>query len=243
MYKGVIIFYPKYMKDLHVIQLMIIKELIFSNALSFSDMRVKDIPNNQLDYHVKELITLGYVEKVGDKYALTKEGKTFSGYVDTDKSVTKRQAKITVWTVPLRGDEVLIYTRLKHPFFGCQGFGGGKLDYGEKITDGALRELKEETNLEGKATLVAIKHYLVFDSKTKKLVEDKFMYLCRIDNVKGELKCGEEGKYEWVKIKDLKKYVTNHFENWESFKGQLDLAIKFDGNIKVEEDVHYTEKF
>ena len=231
------------MKDLHTIQLMIIKELIFSNALSFSDMRVKDIPNNQLDYHIKELISLGFVEKVGDKYTLTKEGKTFSGYVDTDKAVTKRQAKITVWMVPVRGDEVLIYIRLKHPFFGCQGFGGGKLDYGEKITDGAERELKEEANLEGRATLVAIKHYLVFDNITKNLVEDKFMYLCRIDKVKGELKCGEEGKYEWIKIKDLKKYITNPFEDYKTFQEQLNLVLKFDGNIKVQEDVHYTDKF
>jgi hypothetical protein len=118
-----------------------------------------------------------------------------------------------------------------------------KLEYGERITDGAERELKEETNLEGKATLVAIKHYLVFDKTTNNLVEDKFTYLCRIDNVKGELKCGEEGKYEWVKVKEIKKYVTNHFENWEAFQEQLNCALKFDGNIKVQEDVHYTDKF
>ena len=69
------------------------------------------------------------------------------------------------------------------------------------------------------------------------------MYLCRIDKVKGELICGEEGKYEWVKIKDLKKYITNPFEDYKTFQEQLNLILKFDGNIKVEEDVHYTDKF
>lgn len=45
--------------------------------------------------------------------------------------------------------EILLITRGGNPFKGCLALPGGFVDYNEDPKIGALRELKEETNLEG----------------------------------------------------------------------------------------------
>lgn len=120
----------------------------------------------------------------------------------------------------------------------------GKVGYGEKVIEAAKRELKEETNLDGNPQIVAIKHFLVFDKSTKELVEDKFMFLCKVDNPKGDLVAeNAEGKYEWVDEGDLKNYVTNHFENFAAFQEQIKLVKDFKGNLVLQEIDHESSKF
>jgi len=46
--------------------------------------------------------------------------------------------------------EILLITRKKEPNIGCYAFPGGHLEYGEDPDVAVLRELKEETTLEGK---------------------------------------------------------------------------------------------
>ena len=57
---------------------------------------------------------------------------------------------IGVGAVVFRGDDVLIIKRGKPPFMGQWSIPGGGLEYGEKVTDAVLREVREETGLEVK---------------------------------------------------------------------------------------------
>ncbi len=57
---------------------------------------------------------------------------------------------IGVGAVIFRGEEVLIIKRGKAPFLGQWSIPGGGLDYGEKVTDAVIREVREETGLEVK---------------------------------------------------------------------------------------------
>lgn len=121
------------MDQLHQIQRQIINKLIFSPGLRYTELKPsKDLENNQFDFHLDRLISLGYVQKVDKLYALTNAGKTYSATFDTEKVAVIKQAKLTVWLAPMRKAndlwEFLVYTRLKHPFFGCQGFCGGKIN-------------------------------------------------------------------------------------------------------------------
>lgn len=236
------------MKQNHPIQLQILKKLLFSNGLRFSDMKPdKEMENNQFTFHLDQMIAAGHIEKAGQKYILTPKGKEFSNRMDTQKIVIPHQAKISVILIPIKGSiknrEFLIYTRLKQPFYGCQGFMSGKVGLGEKVIDTAKREFKEETNLDGNPQIVALKHYRVFDKKTKELLEDKFMFYCTVKNPKGKLIPADEGKYEWVKRKDLKKYVTNHFESFDVLLEDIRLVETFDGDFKFSEIDHYSVKF
>jgi 8-oxo-dGTP diphosphatase len=55
---------------------------------------------------------------------------------------------LTVGVVCLRGDEVLLIKRGTPPRLGQWSLPGGRLEWGETTTAGALRELKEETGVE-----------------------------------------------------------------------------------------------
>src|SRR5260221_866362 len=124
------------MKDLHYIQLNILRKLLFSSSLRFSELRPKDIENNLLTFHIDQLIRDKLIEKVDDKYQLTQKGKEFANRMDTDKVEIKPQGKIGAIECCIRntGDELefLAYTRLKHPFYGSQGYSSGKVQYGAK---------------------------------------------------------------------------------------------------------------
>ena len=53
--------------------------------------------------------------------------------------------RISVGLVVWRETEVLLIRRANPPFQGCWSIPGGKLEYGERLVDAALRELQEET--------------------------------------------------------------------------------------------------
>ena len=57
---------------------------------------------------------------------------------------------IGVGAVIFRDDQVLIIKRGKAPFLGQWSIPGGGLEFGEKVTDAVIREVREETGLEVK---------------------------------------------------------------------------------------------
>src|SRR6202050_189654 len=58
---------------------------------------------------------------------------------------------VAVLAVVLRGDRVLIVQRAQQPNAGRWGFPGGVLELGETVTEGAMRELQEETGVVAEA--------------------------------------------------------------------------------------------
>lgn len=57
----------------------------------------------------------------------------------------------------LRGEEVLLIRRGKPPRLGQWSLPGGRIEWGERAADAALRELREETGVQAKLTgLIAV---------------------------------------------------------------------------------------
>lgn len=242
----------KTMRQLHYIQLQILKKLLFNPELKFSELRpAEQIENNQLVFHIEQLLDWKLINKTDGKYKLTIEGKEYANRMDTDDNRIKQQAKLGVIMCcyrELKGKkdrEYLMYTRKKHPFYDHQGFNSGKIMFGENVIGTAQRELKEETNLEGEPELFTIEHHHVFDKKSQKLVEDKFFFFMKFANPKGELKANDEGLFEWVPYSKIAAYLTKPFESADKILEIIDRLTQFekDGNITFHELEHWTEGF
>ncbi|MBN1168753.1 NUDIX domain-containing protein [Candidatus Woesebacteria bacterium] len=238
------------MKQLHNIQLGILQRLLFSESLRYTDMKPSNlIENNRFQFHLDQLIKkYKFIRKINGRYKLTSIGKEYANRIDDKNAKVEKQAKISAWVccIQKRGKKkkYLIGTRLKQPFYGCQGFISGKVKYGESIADAAKRELKEESGLAAeKVDVCAIVHFRVFKTKTNKLLEDKFMYLCAVYDPKGQIRTNKEVKLEWVERASLPKYLTNPFESKRDFFKFISLLENFSGKPEFVEIDHFTNKF
>ncbi|MEO6339339.1 MAG: NUDIX hydrolase [Caulobacteraceae bacterium] len=76
-----------------------------------------------------------------------------------------------VGVVCLRGEEVLLIRRGKPPLEGSWSLPGGRIEWGERAADAALRELREETGVEAEQLglidvvdgLFGERHYVLID--------------------------------------------------------------------------------
>lgn len=236
------------MKQLHPIQLQILRKLLFADKLRYSRLKPDpEMENNQFNFHLDQLIKGTYVLKQDKHYLLTDFGKEYVGRLDNKQSLIARQPKVVVSICCTKKNgeatQYLIHTRSKQPFYGCQEFPRGKVNFGESIVRAAKRELKEEANLEGKPVLVAQTHYLVFDKNTKDLIDDLFIFRFLVKNPTGKLLANQEGTLNWVHEKNLESFVTNHIESLPLFKKQIQRIKNFTGKIVFEEIHHESEKF
>ncbi|MBD3329422.1 NUDIX domain-containing protein [Candidatus Dojkabacteria bacterium] len=236
------------MKQLHPLQLKILRELLFNESLRYLQLKPDEVlENSKFDFHLKKMIEVGYVENIGREYQLTNSGKEYANTMDTDQVRIMKQGKITVLHIGYRYVdqelEVLMYTRLKEPFYGCQGFPAGKVRYGELVEEAASREFQEETGYIGKAEKFAIGHYVNLEKVSDRVIEDKYMFFCRIKDPSGSLVGSEEGKYEWVPQSKLKDYLKRPFESYDEVIKVIKLLKKFDGGIVMIESRDYPEHF
>ena len=228
------------MKQLHEIQLAILRKLLFAESLRYSELKPDTkMENNQLSFHLDVLVDLNYVEKNESGYSLTHEGKEYANRMDTDTNKIERQPKSWALVVAMRyngeENEFLFYTRKKHPHFGKQGFITGKIKYGEGVYETAIRELEEEAWITGDATLIWIEHLINIKKWSTIVLEDKFFYVFIIKNIEWNLVGSEEWEYYWVPKSKISEIIKKPFSTIERTLDFIDKIESFDGNVSFRE--------
>lgn len=198
------------MPELNLHQMNILNTLIFKSEARFAEINVNKLPNDQFNYHLKRLIHEGLVSKnENGKYSLSNKGREFAGGIDIFSMKIERQAKTSVIAVCTKEEDgktyYLMQKRLKHPNFGWYGFPSGKAKFGNFLIDDVLRELEEETGLNGNPELKIIHHVLVKLTSSPDFVEDKIIYYYRIQNPKGVLENANiEGENYWMTVEEIR---------------------------------------
>lgn len=226
--------------QIHTAQVAILRELLFHPAATYTDLqRPTGLSSDHFNFHIRRLVELNYVEKVGKGYKLTPKGKEYANKLDTDSNTIERQPKVAVLLAITRKEgsrkEYLFQERLKHPYYGYWGFPTGKIRWGETILQTAARELMEETGLTADHELAGLYHEHSYQEETGELLEDKMFFVVRCTNTKGELiERFEGGRNRWMSPNDASQLT--HFK---SMATELDIA---EGKEAWKEEVHQYKK-
>ena len=221
------------MKDLHKIQMLILRELLFKPNSTFTKLNIQGLTSDHFSYHINTLIKDGYVKKEKQKYSLTNKGKEFANQMDTEEVIMEKQPKVGVIVVGIKENQnekmLLIQERTKEPYYGYKGFITGKVRFGEKVLETAKRELFEEAGLTcNELHLKTIVHNLVVLEESGDLIEDKMFYIVTAINPKGKLINTRNGKNYWITEKeffelDKKYYDEDNMYKYSQIKEDMDL--------------------
>lgn len=211
--------------QIHDFQASILRELLFKPGARFRDLKKVDVTNDHFTFHLNKLVTDGLVIKEEGSYTLSMNGKEFANRLDTESLKLERQAKIGIALHAVRVNngqtEYLMHQRLKEPFFGWYGSHSGKITWGETPLQTAQREFMEESGLTGDFTLKGIVHYHHF-YKDGRLLEDKYFWVFKIENVQGELlEEVEGGRNVWMTETEIRA-LTNTFATFDEMVEVLD---------------------
>lgn len=174
--------------------------------LRFSEMEKQlKIRSNHLNYHLEKMIDAGIIEKADEHYHLTKNAEKM---IPVFAHITgKEEGPLSIITaVILNSNRICLLRREKRPYKGYWGMIGGKLRLSESIRETALREAKEETNLDCDfEKITAVLHERVKDSD---VIKHAFViFLCKLTTEQTELKPTEEGELKWFDLSHLPEKI------------------------------------
>lgn len=231
-----------YEPSAHQAQIAILRFLLFTPDGGFAELQKEtDLTSDHATFHIKKLISEGYVEKRLQRYVLSVKGKEYANRLDTDENEIEKQPKISAVILVERLNEsgeveYLFQQRLKNPYFGFWGLPQGKMRWGETVVETAQRELKEETGLDGDLRHRLLYHVHDYDRLTGRLLEDK-LFLCATGTVVGGMLTAEfeGGKNEWMTAATFKEQARR-FVNVDDI-----MQLIADGTTFAEREFHYSE--
>ena len=236
------------MKQLHELQLRILKHLTYVQWSTFSEL--KDslwVASNTLTFHLNTLCDAWRCTKSDGNYFLSKHGKEYANTMDTGEYIVKKQVKVWVMICALQchndSYSVLIQTRTKQPFWWKQWFITWKIHWWESPLTTARRELYEETGLTWSAELIDVLHLQEYDYETQWHLSDSYLFLCRVLNPSWTLRDSREWVLQRVKREDLITTITDPYSTVGNLMRHVDRCIDHTWAITFVEQSQYTADF
>lgn len=150
---------------MHHIRKHILCTLSLNKWARFRDMRPQNIDSNLYNYHLKELMKEGYIERNEQKgYRLSPYGLRYVNQVSMEVFEPRWQPKLLTVLVCKRGEKLLVWKKYKQPYIGTWSLPGGKVHYEDaSIRDAAIRDiLAYSSRLPSDLTHVGIFGYRTF---------------------------------------------------------------------------------
>jgi ADP-ribose pyrophosphatase YjhB (NUDIX family) len=176
---------------LHYYQKELIKKLSLNLQMRFNDLLIEGLESEHMNYHLKQLLEIGFVTKQRSKYVLTDDGKDYSNLLDDQTDLIEKQPKTSVLIRGVRKNkngqvEHLLNRRLCQPYLGKVGRFGGKVRFGETLQQAVERELYEETGLYAKTFKLEEIYRKMRKREDGFWVQDVVFYIFFVKNFRGK---------------------------------------------------------
>lgn len=123
---------------MHYVRKHILKTLSLSKWARFRDMRPRNVDSNLYNYHLKELLKEGYIERNETKgYRLSPYGLRFVNQISMEIFEPRWQPKIVTVLVCRKDNKVLLWKKHKQPYIHTWTWPGGKMHYDDESVRGA----------------------------------------------------------------------------------------------------------
>ena len=203
-----------------LIQLAILKNLLFLPEARFSNLNTEDLTNDHFSYHLRQLVKEGWVVKNEDRYQLTVEGLRFAADMDLaqPEEFNPLLVGVEIYVEKIVGKEkfILLERRKRNPNKGLVGFHTTKVRLGESVPETAKRCLLEETGLTGTFKSLGCVHKRYWEEKN---TAARLMVLLKAIKISGELLVETtESTNMWVRIKEVEKLENRQRDLLEDIK-------------------------
>jgi hypothetical protein len=201
--------------EIHQLQEKILRRLMKSKQpLRYGEIRIRDIPNDQFNYHLQTLKKKGFIQKDEGKYALSKYGQKVVEEILALGEIRPKADKFRFYVhaivVSKDGRHVISRERKRHPFFGDRGIHGISIRHGIGIEQSIIEFYKSNLSIE----IQNIQH-CGFARKTRifedKIFSDTLHYICVCDKFFNEPNFDKEKSHtlSWRKISSAIQDETN----------------------------------
>lgn len=175
-----------------------------SGKRRFSQLRPPNVDSNLFQYHLKQLIKEGFIEKDGNHYVLSQEGQRFANFYSFETDAIRLQPKILVAVVCYDGYRVLVHKRKREPYINQISLVNGKLHFGETLPAAAERELAEKTGFKAQSLRHAGDTYLRYRSNNE-VVNHVLSHNFSCTQWRGQLRSTIHSEPFWITSSELKK--------------------------------------
>lgn len=212
------------------IQNDIISRLKNADFLRYSEMRSAEVANDLYNYHLKQLISKGIVEKSAQGYALSKNGLRHVADVHHTSDQANRLFKINVIAIvykDINGQRMILsQIRTANPSYGKVGVMGGTILKGESVPDGARRKLLQETGVSAEFQVVGTERRIMY--RDGELFSDVLFPIAVASHSSGEPVETDFGQNLWVPIDEaIANNTSDPYDSINSITTVLE-AIKDD---------------
>lgn len=186
----------------HRIQKYILSVLLHQKLARFRDLKPPRTDTNLFSYHLKLLVSRGYVTKTNDGYTLSAAGLRYVDRVTAESVTIRQQPKIiTMLVVQNSNGDILIQKRIKQPYIDTWTLPYGKVHIDDStIEQAAQREAVEKLNLTNQAVKHAGDCYIRV-SNNEDIISTTLAHVFSLNSDNIEL----PEKIKWVRPHELHK--------------------------------------